>query len=289
MKKTIIWSLVIMMGVSLTFSGPIFAQDDTTIGTSSDELKPVTTLYTSDDGLRPEPRLISEQKSNMGGLEKILTPDQIKYFEKIIKQGNALYGVKKGTSTDNKGTTTVRNEINKLEKISTPQLINFYEQIRKIGNSLWGIKKEEPKKPEMKNDDRKSTSTPATFVKPEQAACVIAAIEIKDSTLQESNTYQATKINEAITTRSNCQKAALNLNTSATASTTVNVADQQREALKACVKTFENTVKVVREAAKKSHDTIWETYKTGLKACHPLTSSVQPIMIEDGGGSLLAQ
>jgi hypothetical protein len=297
MKKTIIWSLVIMMGLSLSFSGPIFAQDDSA---AQGDDAPVPTLYdSSSNGERkPEPRenkeIKPEPRQMMGSLEKILTPDQIRYFEKIIKEGNALYGVRKVTSTKETSTvniTPVNGETKKLEleKISTPQLIKFYEQIKKIGTSLWGVKKEDPKKSEPKNDDRKATSTPNNnFVKPEQAACVITAIETKDGTLKEGNTYQATQINNAISARTTCQKAALNLNASETASTTVNVPGQQREALKACVKTFETTVKAVREAAKKSHDTIWETYKTSLKACQPATSSMQ-FMIEDGGGNLLVQ
>jgi len=282
MKKTIIWSLALMMGLSLAFSGPIFAEDNNSTQGNGDA--------------KPEPKLMSNpaSKKAMTGLEKILTPDQIKNFEKIMKQGNALYGVRKGTSSV--GTTTANTELKKnelkndlkkeekkFEKIAAPQLINLYEQIKKVGTALWGIKKEDPKR---------SESVGRAYVKPEMAACVIAAIESKDDSLKTANTYQATMVNEAISARTTCQKAVINSNT---ATTTVAVASKQKEAFNACVETFKGDMEKIREASKKSHNATWETYKTSLKACQPATSATTTttttaegvLMIEDGGGSLL--
>ncbi len=284
MKKFVILSLILAMGFALVLATPLFAEED---GANA-----VPTLY-SENGQQNQNangEVKKELRDNtlVSGLEKILSPDLIKYFEKIVKQGNNLYGVKRASSTVNTtatGTEPTQMGDKKIEKILTPADIHLFEQIKKIGVSLWGVKKEDVKKEDVKKPEPKPEDIKKGYIKSEAAACVIAAIKTKDSALKDANTYQANAINEAVSARTICQENVLNAAVSATASTTVEIAKQQRGAFNGCVETFKKAGEGVREAAKKNHDAVWATYKTSMKACYPESTDIIP-MVEDGGGNV---
>jgi len=200
--------------------------------------------------------------TNSSKLEKILSPEHIKYFQVIKKEGNVLFGIRKGTTTAPVGNTTAVSvaSSSKLEKISAPAFINLFEKIQKIGTALWGIKK-------------KATSTPSApfIIAPEISTCVATAIDVKDKALMARVTAAATELNAALSTRSACQQAAV------IATTT------PREILNACVKTFNEARKTIREASKKVQTEAWSTYKESLKACGTAATNTSSVpMIEDG-------
>ena len=194
------------------------------------------------------------------GLEKVSSPDQIKYYKIMKKIGNTLFGIRKATSTEKVELKNSESmESSKLEKIDHPALVNLFERIQKIGTALWGFKK-------------KATSTPAYIISPEISACVAAAIDTKDKTLMARVTVAAVELNAALTVRSACQQNA------------VIATSTPREAVNACVKTFNEAHKAIREASKKVQKDTWTSYQEGLRACRATaTSAVAVPTIEDGG------
>lgn len=94
-------------------------------------------------------------------LEKVPSPEQIKYFKLIKKEGKDLYGIRtqeeaetssdklleKIPSPDQIKYFIVMKKDNhslygqRLEKIAHPQFIYLHTHIRQIDNALWGIKK----------------------------------------------------------------------------------------------------------------------------------------------------
>lgn len=248
MKKTI-YSLIIASFVFGLIATAVRAEDTNSGAATTTEA--VTTSYPATVTTTATPT----------DLEKILSPEYIKYFQAIKKIGNSLFGVRKATTTnrvepkkpDNAATSS------KLEKIEHPGLINLYEKIQKIGTALWGIRK-------------KATSTPALIIEPEISACVVSAIDVKDKALMARVTAAATELNTALSVRSACQQAA------------VVATSSPRETLNACVKTFNETHKTIREASKKLQDDTWKAYQESLKACRTAATSTSPVpMIEDGG------
>lgn len=303
MKKFIIFSLAIMLGLGTILVVPTLAEDNE----SDDDAVGVTATTTSNK---------MQERELVGDLEKIPSPDKICLYNKVNRKGNDLYGVKKTEAELAKMTTTTCPVIapflekfsklpekaqattKKLEKIAAPWLLHQYEQIKKVGTALWGLKKENGDKKENKetedrdedrNEDRpKATSTVATmYVQPQNATCVINAIRTKDTALTNNNASTTAALNAAITARTSCQEAALlaTVTASSTASTTV-LMNQQKTAMGLCTQAFRESFAVAKEAAKKTHAAIWETYRNALRVCQPAATSTPALMIEDGGGSL---
>ncbi len=291
MKKLIIFSLAIMLGLGAGLVVPTFAED----------VEATNTAVTTSNKI--------QERELVGGLEKIPSPDKICLYKNIARKGNDLYGVKKTEAEIGQMSTTtcpvaapLLEKFNKLpekaqaavkqmEKIAAPWLINQYDQIKKVGTALWGLKKESSDK--NTNDDgrdeekSKATSTPAMYVQPTNATCVINAIEIKDAALVNNNASTTAALNAAISARTTCQEVALlaTVNASTTASTTV-LMNQQKTAMGLCTQAFRESFTVAKEAAKKAHTTIWETYRNALRVCQPNATTTPALMIEDGGGSL---
>jgi len=170
-----------------------------------------------------ENRIEVRTQTLMSNLEKILTPDQIKYFTNIVKEGASLYGVRKASSTNSEikkpaatSTDASKGVVKRLEKIAAPWLVNQYEQIRKIGTALWGLKKgdsgekqEIKEKVELKNQK---------YITLSESTCVIAAIKVKDTALQANNENAKLSFNNAIVSRTACKKAEKNKTAMATSS-----------------------------------------------------------------------
>jgi len=211
----------------------------------------------------------SEDIDNEDVLEKIISPDQIKNFQVMKRVGNALFGIRKATGTPMSASTTAATvrQNKQLEKIAAPALINLYEKIQRIGNALWGIRKDG----EDDNRDNNYQIVSNLVIKPEMAACVAAAIDVKDKALMVRVASAAEELNAALTTRSACQQAAV------VATTT------PREAVNSCVKAFGEVQKNIKKVSKTIQTETWNTYKDSLKACWASVgeaSSTQ--VIEDG-------
>lgn len=195
---------------------------------------------------KPENRATSTE-----GLEKISSPEHISLFEKIIKIGKDLFGVKKENAS---ATSTLTAKAAGLEKIVSLSDVKFFEQIKKIGNDLFGIRKK------------------GAYVLPtmtsDQITCVSAAIDTKDSKISEALTMATAEINSAISARGICQKAALSVNT------------ERQVALNACNKTFMEAQKKASDKTKNTQKEVWMVYNSSLKTC---SSGTAEIKIEDGG------
>lgn len=267
MKKTL-YSLIIVSFVFGLLAITAVKADETTTATATSE---TAVTVSADAPAIPEGTVINPAPTstpparkldinNISDLEKILSPDQIKNFQVMKRVGNTLYGIRKGTTTISVVATSTPGANNKLEKIAAPALINLYEKIQKIGTALWGIRK-------------KATSTPpALIVEPEIASCVAKAIDVKDKALMTRVTAAAVELNSALSVRSACQQDA------------VIASSSPREAVNACVKTFQASQKTIRDTSKTLQKEVWDTYKESLKACRTAATSTSPVpMIEDGG------
>jgi len=204
-------------------------------------------------------------------LEKIPSPDQIKYFKVMKKENGALFGIR--LSSEQAGTANQNSLANakaQLEKILAPQFINLYEKIQKIGDSLWGVKKEDDNKPVVK----------PRLVTAAMVECVSKAIDKKDEALKNRLTLTSEAINTAITVRGECQKEA------------IKSTENQLENLKVCLQNFKSKTEEIKKQAKDEQKIIWQSYQADLKACSALDPAVTTstesnetleLMIEDGG------
>ncbi len=227
------------------------------------------------------------------GFEKILTPEQIKYYQNIRKIDTSLWGIRKeaNSAMDNQGraircgadgtrcmettkdeSTSTTSEQARLEKILTPEQIKYYQNIRKIESSLWGIKKESNEKVEVKTT--KTERKPAVKVDAAIADCVKSVIDKKDTGLKAAFNAQNSAIITAIDARTSCQKAALDQTS----------AESQQAANKLCITTYQTSTKATLLTLSRAKEANWKTFSTDLKACrtNSTTSSSDPITIEDG-------
>lgn len=317
MKKTISLALVFSFIFALALQLPALAIDTATSteATGSNSEVPMLTSTNSASTSTPEatneptvatttveiPRTSTTTATS--SLEKIPSPEYIKYFREIKKMGDSLFGIKKPTAEiekikqEIKATSTVG-----LEKIQSPAHINLFEKIIKIGQDLFGIKKSE-----TNATSTKATSTLATkatslekivslsdvkffdqikkigndlfgirkegvYVLPsmtsDQITCVSQAIDAKDSKISDALTMATAEINSAISARGVCQKAALSMNT------------ERQGALNVCSKTFMEAQKKASEKTRSTQKEIWTVYNSSLKTCSAGTTEIK---IEDGG------
>ncbi len=244
-------------------------------------------------------------------LEKISSPDQIKYYQKIERRGNVLYGVKVkleklkleknsdssvSSPTQNEPTTAVTTSqietpttaisgsasvsAGILEKIAEPTSIPLYEKIKKIGTSLWGVKKANVKTtPAAKIPAAliKNSVSTVKVVRAEIAECVATAIDIKDKALQEKESAFSSELVSLISERSVCQQAA------------VKSLDNQKKNLDVCVQDFKKGRDQLQASVKLGRKTVQDVYKNSLKVCSKSilatsTKSVETetVVIEDG-------
>jgi hypothetical protein len=234
-------------------------------------------------GQRPEPMLFGAQ-GQMGGLERIPSPDQIKNFENVKKQGNALFGKRKGQNKDELDKTkkekskdqneTAKTGTSSLEKISHPDDIKLFDKVLKIGNALWGLRRGGAEKPK-----------PPVFITSTAAQCVKDAIVKKDTAIKADITTRDQAEQAAIDARTACQSSAIDKTT----------AKDQAEANRACLDTFKKYMDGAKKAFDTSRNEAWKTYGTDLKACTALqgnTASGTPqttggeINFDDGGNGV---
>lgn len=311
MKKLIVWSLILTMGISLAFIAPLFAE----YNPDNEQEVPEGMVTTTSIEASADSELID-------GMEKIASPEEIPNFRNVIKKGKDLFGLKKASNSisendsQNANKEQVRERI--LEKISAPQFINMYENIKQVGNSLWGTKKgsgNDEKKDiserleELKEMHIQSPSDMSLFknirktvegklygilkdnkdipenyrnrverftqIEVSEKDCVLEAIKEKDVSVQANNLKFAEDLNAAIETRRQCQSEAINLSE-----------ENQIEALELCYDEYKAAQEDIRKQSRVSQETFWRTYKENLLECRPDVSTNTPIMIEDGGATI---
>jgi len=194
-------------------------------------------------------------------LEKILSPEQIKNFKVMKREGNSLYGIKIQKSENGA-------EAKKLEKISGPWDMSLFEKIKQIGSALWGYKKQI------------TEHFGVTAVTSEVATCLKTTIDKKDSAVKSSVTTASGELVVAIDARGLCQKTALDLTDNKTAI----------KSFKVCKENFNKTVKDSRSVSKKARDGAWKIYREEVRACYKLNNTATTTAVEedsDDGGNVL--
>ncbi|QQG52792.1 MAG: hypothetical protein HY931_00975 [Candidatus Falkowbacteria bacterium] len=284
MKKLLAISLAAIMIFSFVALSPILAEQE------QEQEREQEHKSTSTTSVKPESNDIKTRQL-MSSLEKILTPEQIKNFTNIVRQGNSLYGVRKmassteaervASTTPEKDKGNGNNLSRQFEKIAAPWLLHQYEQIKKVGTALWGLKKMDGDK---NQEPKKASSTPK-YVTSSQSACVISAIKTKDAALKTNNDATTLAFNNAISSRTTCQEAAINATVAATS--TPDLIKQQRSELQLCLQAFKESAHSIKEKAAADHKTVWTAYLNELKICGNSTSTAEALMVEDGGGNIL--
>lgn len=267
MKKIVILTFLLILSAAIFLILPVQAEDQNTATIGVDKMI-----------------------MNAGPLEKISSPDQIKYFRIIKKENGVLYGVRRTQAeNDKKSEKSEKKEVGnagdnntsasstkaRLEKILAPQFVALYEKIQKIGNSLWGVKKENQENNKQKSDKVEPKYRPVTA---EMITCVSTAIDKKDVALKNRLALVDTSIAAAITARGECQKKA------------IQTIENQRENLNICVKDFQVKHQETIKEAKNDQQLIWKNYQAEMKACGAQgaeTSSSLELMSEDGGAAVL--
>jgi|GEM_PF-1593991 len=219
----------------------------------------IPALVWADDELKPVLISVEGQPATVSVngtvLEKISTPDQIRFFKVMKKEGNTLYGIrvkveeKVKEAVKNAGETsgvTVQGTIADLEKIAGPWDVKLFEKIRQVGSALWGYRKQEK---EHLGIDKLGS---------EVITCIKTAIDKKDTSIKKTIVVASDELTTAVDTRNFCQKAALDLSTN----------QERMKAWKICKDNFQKAVKESRQTAKKYRDEIWKVYKQEVKACY---------------------
>ena len=296
MKRNMAFALIFIFIFSLAINLPVKAEEERALTATTTLATTSAPLITNFKDIKPEDRA----KIDTSKLEKIPSPEYIRYFSHIIKKEGVMYGVRiehKATATEAIKKTEERKATSSLEKIPSPDHVKFFEKITKIGNALFGIKKEGikatttiatnlekitsldqvklfDKVTKIGNDlfgMRKNTVNKLPEMSTTTIACVSAAIDAKDNGINIVLSVSAADVLTSITVRGTCQKAALNLT------------DTRQEAVNACNKTFSENVKKVNESTKERQKTIWDTYTKALKECSTKNTNGANIIIEDGG------
>ncbi len=311
MKKIISLVLVFLFFFSLAAIMPVLAEDDNNV---NPELRSATSTEFSNERPKIEPR--GNMEGDTSNLERIPAPAYIKYFEKIRKVGQDLFGVRKSESEVNKlkkedgvknADGTSASGTSSLERIPSPSQINLFEKIKKVGQDLFGVRKTE--KSEDNNNASNNNNAFSSdargslekIVSLDQVKFYDKITKIGDELfgLRKKGTYVLPSMSTELIA---CVSAAIDakdlklievLNTTATEISTAITArgtcqkaallltEKRQDALGSCNKTFQEAAKVAREKAKKAQNEIWKVYTTSLKACSTTASSSE-IMIEDG-------
>lgn len=184
-------------------------------------------------------------------MEKISSPDQIKFFQEVKKEGTSLFGIRKIQKEKEQikiSNQKINNNVTtSLEKISSPTEMPLFNKIIKKGAELWGVRKEV-----------KIQKTP-NLIAANLAPCVKAALDQKDESLKTSITSHGQKMISAITSRNECQKNSLD-KLSAT---------EQVASNKACLENFQKELKKITENTNQERKLAQEKQKADLRACLP--------------------
>jgi len=318
MKKTLIWTLVLIFATAFVFLPSVFAS------------------FFTEEGINQNPALISAvdntQKINdedlseeelSDDLERILSPEQISMFNNVIKKGKDLFGIRKESNEENKNRMTVReqNQERIIEKIAAPQFVNMYEHIRQVGNALWGEKKDDTKNEsdnqniadrfeELKEEIHIQAPSDLSFftnIKKTIDGRMFGILkedkEVPEKYKEREANFSSVSEGEkncvvgAITEKdasiqANNLKFAEDLNNSIKTRNLCQIealnktSDLQKEAITSCNLEFNKIQEQVRKQTRETQENFWGTYKENLSSCRTQATSASPIIIEDGGDDM---
>jgi len=210
--------------------------------------------------------LITATSSIGQRLEKILSPDQIKFFDNIEKVGSTLFGIRKqtqqdrtsrvpqqtdqtptsdsGANAENPNLFTATSSIGqRLEKILSPDQIKFFDNIEKVGSILFGI--------------RKNASPKPVFIEPTSASCVKDAINKKVASLKTAMSNRDQANLALLDTRTACELAALDKTT----------AQDQSDANQLCISADQKAKADNETSFMKTSEAIRKTFQAEVKQC----------------------
>lgn len=201
-------------------------------------------------------------------LEKIPSPDQIKYFRVMKKEGGALFGIRlqkanPATVSANTTATAVRPEVvstsddGTLEKISGPWDLPLFQKIRQIGSALWGYRKDMGRHLGW-------TNTNSVVVSVELRTCLKAAISTQDTALKATIETARSRQLTAIENRETCQLTALENNEG------VVIVKSFSE----CAATFQQAVKQDQEKTQNDRKSLQKTYTESLRTCYKSSTTL---------------
>jgi hypothetical protein len=222
-------------------------------------------------------------------LEKIPSPEQIKNFTNIKKEGNALFGVRiqqletkiqglgdklkealnkpavrMATST-NPTPNTIASSTKGLEKISNPKEIALFEKIKQVGTTLWGYRK------------ATKENLGASVLTSETVTCLKTAIDKKDMAVKDSIASSSESLIKATTDRNTCQKYSLDKPNNS----------EIMQGFKICKDNFNNAIKESRMSSKKFRDAAWKVYQQEVKACYKTNTTATSTEIKSEGANVL--
>ena len=231
----------------------------------------------------------SSEQMLKSSLEKIPSPDQIKNFTNIKKEGNTLFGVRilqlenkvkglgdklkealnkpiiKIATSTNSVPSTIASSTKGLEKISNPKEIALFEKIKQIGTALWGYRKETKE------------NLGASVLTAETITCLKTVIDKKDTAVKDSLASSSEALIKATSERNTCQKYSLDKSNNS----------EIMQGFKVCKENFNNAIKESRMNSKKFRDTAWKTYQQEVKTCYKTNSSATSTEIKSEGANVL--
>jgi hypothetical protein len=205
-------------------------------------------------------------------LEKISSPDQIKYFKVMKKEGGALFGVRLNKTTDATDGTAIANSASSatLEKIAGPWELPLFQKIKKVGNALWGYRKDE---------GRHLGWVKNLEISPEMRVCLKNAVNAKDQALKTSVEKAKTLHLTMIDKRNACQIAALD----ATSSLAV------IRGFQTCSETFKQDARTAEKTIRDERNSLHNNYKESLRACYKLSAVADTVANPVSTGNVMLE
>ncbi|KPJ84945.1 hypothetical protein AMJ57_05060 [Parcubacteria bacterium SG8_24] len=212
------------------------------------------------------------------GLEKIPSPEYIKYYQVLEERGNALWGhrlitkeemkakiaaeqaakkaaqqekkeVKEEWQEEKQTVKATDKAAKKLEKIPAPPYVKFYEGIQQIGNALWGY---------FKNTWAYGLGRITT----DNAPCIAEAMGTRDGSVRAAQVTHDQAMLDAFDVRSACHQEALSQDS----------AKYMLKALVQCNTDFLKDRKTVWKEFDTARDAAWKQYRDDLKVCGKISN-----------------
>jgi len=258
-------------------------------------------------------------------LEKIPSPDQLKYFKVMKKENGALYGIRIRTATASGTPTLYASDGSELEKIPSPDQLKYFKVMKKENGALYGIRIHASNAGNTDNEEEDSNTSISDKVANLEkilAPQFIGLYEriqkigtslwgVKKSEKSDDDVKVKTQrlvtadmiecVSKAIDTKDTAmialtKNSAEKITTAISARGTCQKAaiastENQAQNLKECVVIFQKAHQEIVTEARKAQKDIWGNYTKEMKTCASSSSVVDDnnveLMIDDGGNNTL--
>jgi hypothetical protein len=306
MKKILSLTLLLAMSLAVFTFLPARAEDDVNVNMQLTTTAVATDIDSSDL------------------LEKIPSPDQLKYFRVMKREKGTLYGVRLQANQVNSTKPMLSEDGVKLEKISSPDQLKCFRVMKREKGTLYGVRLQVNNSncvADMADDTAVSNklgnlekiATPQLISLYEKIQKIGTALwGVKKSGVSEDADNNVVKkqrlitggmiecVSKAIDTKDNAmialtknsaEKVTVNISArGACQKTAIASTNNQAENLKECIISFQKTHKDIVTNARKEQKDIWTNYKVEMKACAVDSIVVDDnteLMIDDGGTNVI--